>query len=440
MNLKNLIRLFGDKGCTKLYVKELQRNNNSKQQIYIATGDTQILSLFPTEEFKINTDGKRKNATLHAAVKFSWLDEEGNAYPAPQAKFIFYPDYPEVRFSGFVRGSKKAPSEILNNQIPGRLLFFGVSTNDEVFGHVVSPESEIAQEFASLKNLERIGIIYSLGIAKEKIVKDTKQLLLKELQRIHFEGWIKSKQLGKDNIVRPCNTDRCGGPTLEAELGVIQNGRSEPDYLGWEIKQFGVKDFNKIRGVKITLMTPEPDGGYYKEEGVPAFITEYGYKSNSKADRMDFTGQLRVGIPQEKKRLKLIIEGYDFKSKKIVDASQGVLLKDKEGNIAASWSFSTLLDKFKKYNRASYIPSLKLMEPERQYCYSNRIQLGIGTDFSYFVNALNNGRIYYDPAIHIENFTSKPNQKTRNQFRILSHFLPELYPNTNMENVDLLEI
>lgn len=440
MNLKNLIRLFSDKKCTKLYVKELQRNNNSKQQIYIATGDTQILSLFPTGEFKTNNEGIRKNVTFHASVKFSWLDEEGNAYPAPYAKFIFYPDYPEVRFSGFVKGSKKAPSEILNNQIPGRLLFFGISTDGEVFGYVVGPESEIALEFASQKNLERIGVIYSLGIVKDEIVKDTRQLLLNELRRIHLQGWITSKQLGKNNIISPCKTDRCGGPTLEAELGVIQNGISAPDYLGWEIKQFGVAAFNKIKGVKITLMTPEPDGGYYKNEGALAFINKYGYISMNNNDRMDFTGQHRVGFLNPKKELKLVIEGYDFKDKKIKEGSKGVLLVDKDENIAASWSFAKLLDRFKKYNRASYIPSIKRMDPERQYHYSNKIQLGIGTDFSYFIKALNDGKIYYDPAIRIENFSSKRGLKTRNQFRILSHLLPELYPSTNVEEVDLLEV
>ncbi len=33
---------------------------------------------------------------------------------------------------------------------------------------------------------------------------------------------------------------------LEAELGVTPNGYSEPDFMGWEIKQFGVKKFDKI--------------------------------------------------------------------------------------------------------------------------------------------------------------------------------------------------
>jgi hypothetical protein len=439
MELKNLLRLFSDKNCKKIYVKELQKNNNSKQQIYIATGDTQVLNLFPTNSFEARTSGKRKTISFHAGLNFSWLDDEGKAYPAPKAKFIFYPDYPEVRFSGFISGSKKTPTEILNNKIAGRLLFFGISDNGEVFGYAVNPETEIAQEFKRKKNLEKIGVIYSLGITKDKIVNDTQSLLLNELRRIHLKGWITSKQLGRDNILSPCISDRCGGPTLEAELGIIQNGKSEPDYLGWEIKQFGVKKFNKIGSAKITLMTPEPDGGFYKTDGVAGFLKKYGYKSSSTEDRLDFTGLHRTGIQQNKTKLKLIIDGYNIETKKIIDPSKGIFLIDEKQNIAASWSFETMLNKWiKKHAKAGYIPSLKRMEPERQYQYSSKIQLGIGTDFNCFMQAFAEGKIYYDPAIRIKNISHKPDQKTRNQFRISSSLISELYH--KVEEIDLLEL
>jgi hypothetical protein len=438
MTLKSLIKLFGDKHCSKIYVKELKRNNNSKQQIYIATGDTKILNLFPIEEFYEETSGKRKKSTFHAHVNFSWLDAEGKVFPAPRAKFILYPDYPEVRFSGFVSGCKKAPSEILNNMIVGRLLFFGISNEGNVYGYVVNPDDEIALEFKKLKNLDKTGIIYTIGIISDSLIKDTRERLLAELKKIHLKGWIESKQLGKNNIVSPCLTDRCGGPTLEAELGIIQNGRSEPDYLGWEIKQFGVKAFSKLAGAKITLMTPEPDGGYYKEKGVPDFLNKYGYTSKRLDDRMDFTGQHKIGITQANTNLKLVIHGYDFASNKIREASKGVYLLDKKENIAASWSFSRLLEKFKKYDKASYIPSIKKMEPVRQYHYSNKILIGVGTDFSYFMKALNEGTIYYDPAVRIKDVSTKPNQKTRNQFRIMSQSLSSLYG--SMEEINLLEL
>jgi len=45
--------------------------------------------------------------------------------------------------------------------------------------------------------------------------------------------------------------------------------RIEPDFLGWEVKQFAVEDFERIESAKpITVMTPEPDGGFYKDADV----------------------------------------------------------------------------------------------------------------------------------------------------------------------------
>jgi hypothetical protein len=52
-------------------------------------------------------------------------------------------------------------------------------------------------------------------------------------------------------------------------LGISPNGRSEPDYLGWELKAYS--------GSRITLMTPEPNGGLYGEKGVAEFLRTYGY-------------------------------------------------------------------------------------------------------------------------------------------------------------------
>jgi hypothetical protein len=41
--------------------------------------------------------------------------------------------------------------------------------------------------------------------------------------------------LKSDGRVLPCNASNCGGNTLEAELGVAQNGYAEPDFMGWDI-------------------------------------------------------------------------------------------------------------------------------------------------------------------------------------------------------------
>ncbi len=436
MNFKNLLNLFSDNNCETVYVKRLVRNNNSKQQIYVAQGDTRVLNVFPLKDFKSVLNSNAKKETFHAACNFSWLDGSGNKFVAPNAKFILYPKYPEVRFSGFIQGCKKAPSEILNNLTEGRLLFFGISKTDEILGYASEAESEITKEFLSLKNVPMVGILYSLAIENKKIILDTKPQLLQKLKEIYIKGWIDSKQLKPGFIVAPCNESRCGGLTLEAELGIIQNGKSEPDYLGWEVKQFGVKKLHLINSSRITLMTPEPDGGLYKEKGGIDFVRTYGYKSKSISERMDFTGYHKCGILQKKSALTLSIQGFDFLTNTITDANGGIYLFDKKNNIAASWSFSKMLTHWtKKHAKASYVPSLLNATPQRQYRYSNNIILGEGTDFSFFINNVANGEIFYDPGIHIDNIASKTKLKPRSQFRISSKFITKLY--TNIELVDL---
>ena len=439
MNLKNLLKLFSDKNCETVYVKRLVKNNNSKQQIYVAKGDTQILNVFPINDFKAVLNNNAIKETFHASCNFFWLDEDGNKFLAPNAKFILYPKYPEVRFSGFVQGCKKAPSEILNNPVEGRFLFFGVSKFDEILGYAADAESEIANEFSKLKNILMIGILYFLAIENKKIILDTKPQLLQKLKEIYFKGWIDSKQLKPNFIIAPCNESRCGGLTLEAELGIIQNGKSEPDYLGWEIKQFGVKKLHLINSSRITLMTPEPDGGLYKQKGGIDFVRTYGYKSKTIAERMDFTGYHKCGILQKKSALTLNIEGFDFDTNKITDANGGIYLFDKDDNIAASWSFSKMLTHWnKKHAKASYVPSLLNTTPNRQYKYSNNIILGEGTDFSFFINNVANGKIFYDPGIHIDNISIKATLKPRSQFRISSKFITNLY--SKIDLVDLSNI
>lgn len=439
MNLKNLLKLFSDKNCETVYVKRLVKNNNSKQQIYVAQGDTQILNVFPLNDFKAVLNNNAKKETFHASCNFFWLDEDGNKFLAPGAKFILYPKYPEVRFSGFVQGCKKAPSDILNNPVEGRFLFFGVSKFNEILGFVTDAGSEISNEFASLKNIPMVGILYSLAILAQKIIIDTKSELLQKLKEIYSKGWIDSKQLKPGFIIAPCNESRCGGLTLEAELGIIQNGRSEPDYLGWEVKQFGVKKLHLINSSRITLMTPEPDGGVYKDQGGIGFVRKYGYVSPKNVERMDFTGYHKCSKIQKKSGLTLNIDGYDFLNSKIIDANGGIYLFDKTGNVAASWSFSKMLTHWnKKHAKATYVPSLLNKIPNRQYQYSNNIILGEGTDFSFFIDSVANGRIFYDPGIHIDNISTKAILKPRSQFRISSKFINQLYH--KVEVIDLSKI
>jgi hypothetical protein len=436
MTLDNLIKIFSDKGCKTAYVKSLGRNNNSKQQIYVAKGDIEILNVFPLGDFQAVLKGNAKNKTFHASCVFYWLNDQGNKFKAPNAKFILYPKYPEVRFSGFIQGCVNAPSEILNDVESERLLFFGVSDMGEIFGYVVNSYQDVYRDFFSLNNVPKVGILYSISIYSRRILLDTKFQLLSKLKAIYLKGWINSKQLKPGFKEVPCNESRCGGLTLEAELGIIQNGKSEPDFLGWEIKQFGIRKPHLLNASKITLMTPEPDGGLYGVKGGIEFVKKYGYLSPTTAERMDFTGNHLSGKVHKKTGLIMRIEGFDSSSNRIANASGGIYLIDQRDNIAASWSFAKLLTHWnKKHSKAAYIPSLSILQPVRQYKYSNNVVLGIGTDFNFFLKIFLEGKIYYDPGIHIDNIAIKPKLKPRSQFRITSRFIQELY--SIIERVDL---
>ncbi|MCX6317574.1 MAG: MvaI/BcnI family restriction endonuclease [Bacteroidetes bacterium] len=439
MNLKNLIKLFSDLGCSKIYVKELQKNNNSKQQIYIASGDTQVLNLFPAKNFLAIESGVRKTISFHSLLDFSWLDQEGNSYPAPHSKFILYPDYPEVRFSGFLAGCKKAPSEILNNKVQGRFLFFGISDNGAVYGYAVNPEDEISQEFKHMQGLEKQGVLFTITIVGNKVIKDPKTVLLDELKRIRNKGWIDSKRLNKAGEIQDCNAPQCGGYTLEAELGIIPNGFAEPDYLGWEIKQFGVTNFERLNSSVLTLMTPEPDGGLYVSKGVRPFVHTYGYPDRQIDNRKNFGGIYKSGILNTKTNLRLIVDGFDIDSQKIVNAAGGIYLLDSKENNAASWSFASILGHWnKKHAKASYVPCKTEKEPVRKYLFGNNVILGEGTDFNLFLSQLCSGNIYYDPAVKVFYEDGKERDKRRSQFRIRSKDLIKLYHKSSVIDLDNL--
>jgi len=244
----------------------------------------------------------------------------------------------------------------------------------------------------------------------------------------------------------PCVSTNCGGYTLEAELGITPNGYSEPDYLGWEIKQFAVKDFRKYNSSTVTLMTPEPTHGFYVNSGVESFIRKYGYIDKmGREARINFGGIHKFGNTQLSTALKLIIEGFDPSSKKITNTNGYIGLIDANDEIAASWSFVSLLKHWNtKHANACYVPSLNRKDADlfpfskQQYYYGNNIMLGNATDFTLFLNQVANGNIYYDPGIKLElaiDGERKQNIKRRSQFRIKSGNLTTLYKNNEVLDI-----
>ncbi|GAB1445671.1 hypothetical protein MASR2M41_13860 [Flammeovirgaceae bacterium] len=438
MTLKNLLKLFADNNCEKLYVKRLVRNNTSKQQVYVASGDTSVLNVFPLDDFQSVSNDIAKGATFHARCNFFWIDNEGIKYHAPHAKFILYPKYPEVRFSGFLKGCKKAPSEILNNPVDGRYIFFGVNNADQIIGYAADADSAVANEFEKIEGLPTVGVLQYMTVQKSRLVTDTKRILIDTLKSVHAKGWIESKQLKPGFVLEPCFGTRCGGLTLEAELNIIQNGKSEPDFLGWEIKQFGVKKFHLLNSARVTLMTPEPDSGFYNSAGVIDFVKRFGYASKKTEYRMDFTGTHRCNVEHNKTKLTMKVSGFDFEKQTMINPDGGLFLLDGKDNVAAGWSFAKMLSHWnKKHAQASYIPSLlRVNDSKREYCFSNQIMLGEGTNFNFFLNAFEKGFICYDPGIKIEDMNQRDTPKARSQFRISSKHISSLYQKFEMIDIN----
>ena len=236
-----------------------------------------------------------------------------------------------------------------------------------------------------------------------------------------------------DGSVRPYAAQNGGGYTLEAELGIIPNGIAEPDFLGWEIKQYAVRNFVNFRATSpVTLMTPEPTSGVYVD-AFGTFMHDYGYDdTKGRVGRRNFGGIYKCGgAPHARTSVRMIVEGYDPGTGTIDDMGGSILLIDPNDRIAAGWAFKDLLNHWnRKHAQAAYVPSEAVGTP-REYRYADRVQLGKGTDFFRFMRLVNQGNVYLDPALKIEN----GRQKKRNQFRVSHANLPELYEEFSTEHL-----
>lgn len=437
-SLEQVIALLRHHSATRIYAKKLAPNDNSKNQVYLGGGFS-ALNIVPHGE--IYTDKRTlagsKQDRPKASVSFYWVDAHGK-HQAPNAQLILYPDYPEVRMSGFLKGCDSAPSDLMSVRATGRILILGMTPRGDVLGHVVAGDSSVAAEINSRK-WEPVGVFLKLPSRPGE--QSPRAILLAELKRIHALHWIQSQKLSADGTRQPYDARNAGGYTLEAELGISPNGKAAPDFMGWEVKQYGVNDFNKFTPKSpVTLMTPEPTGGLYKTEGAQAFVRRFGYADKShKPDRLNFGGVYTCEKDfHADTGLRMTLDGFDpAGSGKITDLEGGLVLRDLHGEAAAIWSFKGLMHHWNtKHAQAVYVPSI-FRESPPEYAYGPRVQLCEGTDFILFLKAFANGTVTYDPALKLEMASSpKPTFKRRSQFRIKQQQMPMLYHDS--EIVDLI--
>ena len=431
LNIDRLKQLMRASGVTQLYLKRLAENDNSKNQVYLGP-DLTALNVLPNGPLASDPG---KPELLKSPLHFSWLTAAGTVLRAPGAQLILYPQYPEVRFSGFLKGCAGAPNDVMTVRQAGRVLFFGITAGGQILGFAAPQNSPLAREIDTL-NLQPDNGVFSRITVEYRT--DDKILLLTELGRISGLGWIDSKRLNNVGAVLPCLSTNCGGFTLEAELGIRPNSLTEPDFHGWEIKQYSVTNLARpASGGAITLMTPEPTGGVYVDSGIHEFIRRYGYPDRAIADRRNFSGIHSSIKICTSTRLRLALDGYDMAKNVITDFSRGISLFDQAGEVAAIWHYKDLLSHWtQKHALAAYVPSNVRKVPVQQYRYGSRVRLAEGTEFRLFLNAVAAGAVYYDPGINIENVSAaKPKVKKRSQFRIRSSAIPLLY--TTVTEVDV---
>ncbi len=421
MLLNDLVTRFVALGSTRIFFKCLSENDNSKQQIYLGSS-FEVLTLFPYKDVVAHPNVKNPN--FKASIDLFWV---GPDYfeRAPHSQLILYPEYPEVRLSGFLRGCRSAPNEYLR-PIPkdkrrgtdGRVLFFGTTADGKTLVHLAAAGSDLANHAFSLRKPgtdEKLFI--ELPISGPLSNKD---VLLLRLREIHQKGFVDSIRLDRTGNVVPYAARNGGGYTLEAMLGIIPNGQAAPDFMGWEVKAYS--------GNRITLMTPEPNGGYYGREGVAAFVRRFG-RSVEGRDQLYFTGVHRFQQLHPSTGLTLTLNGYDTRKGTISDVSGAIELVTREGEVASAWGFAHLLEHWnRKHASAVYVPYENSRASPPKYRYLSPVLLGERTDFAKCLAAISKSRVVFDPGSKIDNVsTSRPRVKARSQFRITESDLPLLY-------------
>lgn len=446
ITLKNALAMMQDNGVTEVLYKVLPQNANSKNQVYLGGKDPSQFAKLPTGEMtahlSVSEKSGKQEAVFQATLDFYWVAEDGQLARAPNAKMIFYPQYPEVRFSGFLKGCKSAPSTFWAKEKrgaePGRILLLGLGNGKKIIGLTLPPEAPATREILASGPHARYEIFGILPVPGRKEAEDGFLELMHQLCRIHNLGFVPSRRLDPAGMEVPCTSSNCNGNTLEALLGIRSNGFSLPDFMGWEVKARQVKNADNPSSSVVTLFTPEPTMGVYTDEGVDAFIRRFGYPDrNGRPDRLNFGGIHKGGQPAHRLTgLRLVLDGYNPTTNDYLPTG-AMLLVDASGLIAAGWAFAKLMDHWKvKHARAAYVPCQQLLVPSRQYRYGRNILLGEGAEFKLLLKALHDGVVYYDPGIKLESAsTDNPSSKKRSQFRVKSHGLPALYKTSRIVDV-----
>ena len=423
-HFKSLVKKFKNLGCERLFIKHLSTNDNSKQQVYLGQS-FEVLNAFPHGEI-IRKEGAVRE-TWWTEINFNWMNEGGDYSRAPHAKVILYPKYPEIRLSGFLRDCLDAPSLLMTSRAEGRILFLGIRHDKDVIGFVCASEHPVTVSMGP--KLKSKGVFHEFPLIQTDAGVGPLAQLVNDIRGIHQKGWIYGQRLDRFGNLVPCNAQNAVGMTLESQLGIKSNGFPGPDKLGWELKAHTVTRWEKMPSKPISLITTEPDGGIYVDNGLSSFIDQFGYTDSN--DNKRYGGIHRVGelgrSKLNRENLTLKLTGFDEKTNKITDASGCLRLEDGCGRIAASWSYTHLLERWtKKHSKTMFVPAIADTHlGRRRFHFGDRVRLGFNSDFTKLLVALNSGRVYLDPMPVIYSDGRPP--RKRSMFRIKGNEISVLY-------------
>jgi len=442
--LDQLRTLLRGQGVRTAYVKHLSaKQDNSKNQIYLGGGLDGVTNLFPAtirSRSPSESLAKRKSATgqpkLEARLDFAWLGANGQRHDAPFTRIIDYFQYPEVRLSGFLKGSDEAPQSLVRkrqSEYGRRILVMGTASDGKIVGAVLTERDDpIVAAFPELPLAAAAGVLRVLNIEGDAATSPA-ELLRAEITAIVRGGWHPSS-INRGGVISPFVGSQGGGYTLEALLGVAANGNKAPDRHGFEVKSFS--------GSRISLMTPTPDRGFQGENSFRDFMARFGHAGMKGDSTLRFTGLHRSGIVNARTGLGMRVTGYDPEADAFSDPD-GVsveLWNPATGEVAAGWSLEKMANCWNaKHANALYITfSDRTTENGlKEYRYASRWLTGKGTDVWRLLRAIDSGMIFYDPADTIY-ADGKP--KVRSQWRINASDLPRamglLYASSEIVTVE----
>jgi hypothetical protein len=427
-------------GCGRILIKLLAENDNSKNQIYLG-GSFDVLNSLPLDDWRV--EGSPSREIIKASIAWQWLQRDGTVVTAPKAQLILYPQYPEVRLSGVLRSVPRgaAPSDLIASRTPGRILLMGLTSDSRVVAVTLSPESPESEAVRAMcETLTGPGALKELEAPEvSSAASGSRAILLEHLLRVHEQHWISGSRLRSDGVTVPYGATNGVGYTLEAQLGIRPNGRSEPDFLGWEVKGLSAKRPGPIpKSKRVTLMTPSPTGGDFSTLGPIGFVGRYGHPDAKDPSRRNFGGMFRSGSAIGDHQLSLTVDGFDRTHPDKFSATGAIRLLRPDSVSAVEWSLAKMIEHWNlKHAKAVYVPAIaEGVGTARRYWFGDTVHLGVGTDFARLLTAMASGQLVYDPGLKVEQFgLSDEKLKQRHQFRISFGNLPQLY--ASWETVNL---